>query len=159
MDTHPPAPLVSQMLHSHSDLTRQVEELEALARAVRSAEGDAGDVFDSLLEFAAHFSAEAREHMAEEEDDLFPRCQPYLTASSKAMLHRIRHQHRDLENSLQKLNCYLEEAREYSDAPPRYLIESIYLRCRLLRYAFAVHSDEEREFFAEVFADAGQGRC
>lgn len=150
MTTKPPIPLANEFLHSHSDLTRQVEELEAHACALRCSEDDTTDVLEALVEFAQRFSAEVHEHIAEEEEVLFPQCYPYLTASARTLLHRIRNQHRDLEKSLQRFMEYLDEAREQPHNIHEYLSESICLRARLLRYTLAVHSDEERRFFEEV---------
>lgn len=106
------------ILNSHSDLTRQIEELEAHACALRCSEGDKDDVLEDLVAFAQRFTAEVQEHIAEEEEVLFPQCYPYLTASARTLLHRIRNQHRDLEKSLHRFMEYLSKACE-QPAPPR----------------------------------------
>ncbi len=151
MTAKPPIPMADEMLHSHSDLTRQLDELEAHARTLRCADGDKSEVLDDLANFARHFAGDVEEHIIEEEEILFPRCHPYLTASSRTLLHRIRNQHRDLERSLRRFMQYLDDAQQQRGELQSYLVEAIYLRARLLRFSFAVHSDEERRFFEEVF--------
>lgn len=153
MSADPPIPEAKDLLHSHSDLTRQIEELEAHACALRTAERDTEYVLTDLVEFADRFVADVRTHIAEEEEVVFPQCRPHLTASARALLHRILNQHRKLENSLDRLLEYLETARQNPNQIHDYLVESICLRTRLLRYTFAVHSDEERQFFREVFPE------
>lgn len=153
MSTELPFPLADEILHSHSDLTRQLEEMEAHACALRSPDNDTAEVLDDLNQLAERFVAEVHEHIAEEEEVVFPKCRPHLTASARAMLHRILSQHRELETSLQRLIEYIDRARQHPNQIHRYLIESICLRTRLLRYTFTVHSEEERQFFREVFPE------
>lgn len=143
-------PSDDELLHSHSDLTRQVEELVAHARALRTVDGDEVDtLLSDLDEFACQFATSVRAHIVEEEQELFPRCQPHLTVPQRAKLERIRQQHRDLEESIDKLLEYLDAACQ-ADELDVDLAESVYVRARLLRYTFNLHSNEERGFFEQL---------
>ena len=151
-------PTADELFHSHSDMTRQVEELESHALALRSADGDEqAMILDDLVDFATQFSAHVRGHIIEEENDLFPRCRPHLTASAQAMLHRIQDQHRELETSIDTLMGRLETAQNSEEDLNKDLIDSIYVRAQLLRYNFNTHSIAEREFFEEVIRYINRG--
>ena len=150
MSVHPPMPTSEELLHSHSDLTRLVEELETHARALRTAESDeTADLLDDITRYARKFDTSVRQHIAEEEDELFPRCRPHLDVKGRMKLERIREQHRELEQVLDKLFDYLHAAHA-ADELDTDLAEAVYVRARLLRYTFDLHSGEERGFFEQM---------
>lgn len=139
--------LTRELIHSHSDMTRQLDELEAHAQALRCAEGDLQEIFEDLLIYTRQFGAELLAHINEEETNAFPAYRQRHGAKAQSMLHRIYEQHRDLEHSFSMLISFLEAAEDLEDPIDSDLIESIYIRARLLRYAFIVHSTDEEEFF------------
>lgn len=150
MSTPAPLPPTEELLHSHSDLTRLIEELETHARALREApQEETTDLLAEVHNYASQFSSSVREHIVEEEQELFPRCRPYLTVPERVKLERIREQHRDLEDVIDKLFDYLNAARN-ADVLDSDLAESVYVRARLLRYTFNLHSEEERGFFEQI---------
>ncbi len=134
-------------LHSHSDMTRQLEELEAHAQALRLADEATPYVLSDLVTFTDQFGAQMQAHIAEEEEQFFPHLKPRYTPAHHKKLDEILQQHRDLEHSFQVFREHLEEAEASPHQLPPDLVEAIFTRVRLLRYAFTIHCMEEEEFF------------
>lgn len=143
-------PRSEELFHTHHDMTRQLEQLQEKASLLRRSEVESAAVLNELFEFADQFATTVIEHIAEEEETIFPRCQPYLTVAARAMLYRIHEQHRELETSLDVLLEQLKIAQLSPEDLETDLVESIYIRSRLLRYNFILHSADERQFFEEV---------
>jgi iron-sulfur cluster repair protein YtfE (RIC family) len=137
-------------LHSHSEMTRQLEELEAHAQALRMAEEATPYVLADLITFADQFGAEMQAHIAEEEQEFFPTLRSRYTATHHKKLVEILQQHRDLEHSFQTFRDYLARAEKCTGELGADLIEAIFTRVRLLRYAFTIHCMEEEEFFCTL---------
>lgn len=143
-------PSSQSLLHSHSDLTRQIEELETHASALRTADGDDRDlILEDLIGFAHEFAADITAHIAEEEEEAFPKYLSLLNDATTKMLDQIYEQHRELEKALTTFLSFLKAAAEAKE-PDDDLIESIYARARILHYLFALHSNAERDFFIAV---------
>lgn len=137
-------------LHSHSAMTRQLEELEAHAQALRLADENSPYVLDDLITFADQFGAEMQAHITDEEWEFFPQLEPYYTPAHRRKLIEILQQHRDLEHSFHVFRKLLARARAITDVLPNDLVESVYVRVRLLRYAFTIHCMDEEEFFETI---------
>lgn len=142
-------PSADALLHSHSDLTRQIEELESHANALRITHEDRGFILEDLLTFARRFAVELSAHISQEESVVFPMYLHLLNDTARAMLQRIHKEHREMEDSLERLLAFLDAAEE-AEILDDDLIESIHIRARLLNYAFAGHTERERLFFEEV---------
>lgn len=139
-------PTSEVLFHSHSDLTRQIEELETHAAALRESSEERELILEDLLSFAREFAAELTAHIAEEEEIFFPQYLDSLDAPARELLEQVHEQHRELEKALSSLLSFLKAAAEAQD-PDDDLIESIYARACILRYLFTIHSESEREFF------------
>lgn len=142
-------PSPQSLFHSHSDLTRQIEELETHAAALRTAREDRALILEDLVGFAQGFAAELTAHIKEEEEEVFPEYSSDLNSSTRELLIQVYEQHRELEKALQTLLSFLKAAVE-AEWPDDDLIESIYVRARILRYLFTLHSESEREFFVSA---------
>lgn len=142
-------PPAHELFHSHSDMTRKVEEIEAHATALFRTSPICREIFSDLVGFAREFAEEVTEHIAEEEE-VFPIYEYLLSPQTRLMLNRVYQQHRELEGSLAILLEHLDVAEE--DVIDNELVERIYIRARQIRYAFTLHSIQEREFLEEVAA-------
>lgn len=138
-------------IHSHSDMTRQTEEMVAYARTLHGdEEADVDYLLDQLWEFATEFHAELDEHVEHEEAELFPsRETEQLSTSARLLLERIYDEHRSLEAITTKVLESLQKARRNSKTLPTDLVETIFVRCQLLHYKFELHSENERRFFKD----------
>ncbi len=143
-------PSTEELAREHSALTQEVKALESRAQTLRLTNEDTSSIVEEFIEFAEHFADRLTGQIAEEEENLLPRCVPYLTAASVSMLHRIRRQHRQLNSSLATLREYLEMARLSPNALDVDLVEAIYARARTLRYSLALHMADEQELLEHV---------
>lgn len=137
-------------LHSHSDMTRQLEELEAHAMALRMADEATPYVLDDLVNFATQFARDVEAHIAEEELEFFPQLAARCPGNGRQTIDHLLAQHREIEDSLQVLLGYLDDASAADGELAPELVEAIYVRARLLRYAFTIHSIDEEDFFKSL---------
>jgi iron-sulfur cluster repair protein YtfE (RIC family) len=156
-------PSAATAVHSHSDLTRQMEELESHALALRQAqltrEVDPEHydlVLEDLRTFTASFTEELIQHMVEEEQVIFPMYDHLLTPTAREILPEVLRQHKEIRDHLKLFDQTLN-AIGVAPSPPSRLFESLHTRAKILRYTLTLHTALEQEYFQEV-ADAAQDR-
>ncbi len=99
-----PKELIEYILHRFHDRHReQVPELLRLARRVEAVHGDRQDCPVGLADYLAFIEQDLESHMMKEEQILFPMLLRGIYAQSIGPIVRMRHEHDQHGNSLEKL--------------------------------------------------------
>lgn len=134
--------------HSHSDLSRLLDELDSHVDALRHRSGDVESLLEAFSWYAREFGDELREHMGEEEGSIFPSVRQRLNDNDAPRIDQLINEHRDLLTLVEELWAELENSASADciDASIKRLDDCV----RVLRYAFYAHTNHERMVFEKA---------
>jgi iron-sulfur cluster repair protein YtfE (RIC family) len=131
-----------EFMHSHSHLTRLLEEIETHAQLLVHEVEDEAAIIEALRGFTVQFAQEIREHIREEETELFPRVGELLGRFGVDKVYRLIAEHKDIDELLRDILLMLEVRPDEKTGKPNFKRLDDYVR--MLKYAFYGHSNHER---------------
>ncbi|MBA2660706.1 MAG: hemerythrin domain-containing protein [Bradymonadaceae bacterium] len=140
--------IADEIHHSHSNLNRLLEEIEAHAVTLGIVREDRASILEELEQYTRQFGDEILGHMADEEANLFEWLAAHLAKSQQPQIARLLDQHRELEGLLEELAVAIGLCLERPDSDSR--IRDVNDHVRLLKYAFFAHINQERLLLERV---------
>lgn len=132
-------------LDGHRALSQQLEALEAKADALHRADGNRRPLLADLRRAAQRFVALLANQIATEEAGFDSRATGQLSEAVNPKFRELHLQHRDLAKASATLLKLLADAQSADGPIATELLETIYTKIRLIRYAFSIHSFQEEQ--------------
>ena len=149
MTTREQETLHGHFAHGHSRLTWLMDDLEAHVAGLRSATDAHELILEELTGFATRLTEELREHMGEEESNVFSLVRLRASNVQAEELDEIQREHQRLLGDLEAMWAAIEAAR--ADPTPQ-IVQCLADTILTLKTNLQHHSSHERRFLADFEA-------
>lgn len=142
--------LHDDLAHGHSRLTWLMDEIDAHLNGLVAEPSSAEYVLDEFRAYWAEFRENLRDHIIEEEDELFPLVRLHATDSDLTELGELQVEHARLLIELEKFGLEMDSlfASEGDERAP--VTRRMQASAKILREHLASHSRHERQFLRKV---------
>lgn len=140
----------ADLIHGHSRLTWLMDELDAHLTGLAAEPTGAEYVLDEFRAYWAEFRDDLRDHIIEEEDELFPLVRLHATDSDLTELGELQVEHARLLIELEKFGLEMDALAESEGEERCPVIRRMQTGAKTMREHLVAHSRHERQFLREV---------
>lgn len=142
--------LRDDLVHGHSRLVWLMDDIDAHLAGLAAEPLDRELLEEEFLTYSRAFAEELREHIDEEEGDLFPLVRSIAGGPEMDSLVELQRQHQQLLIDLGRWGVLIEELTGAPDERRAFVIGALCDHSRTIREHLVIHSKHERSFLLSV---------
>lgn len=150
MHRESPETLHLDLVHGHSRIIWLLDEFEAHLRALHSEPTGAPYILEELEKYWDELRDHLREHIVEEEEELFPMVRLTATDFERRELVELQREHAELVRKLSGVEATVHRLFTAAEADRCPLVKSLAEQAGALREELVEHSRHERAFLRTI---------